>query len=188
MSSSSPPQIYITAKARIEAERRLRLMDKISRALAAWYSLSLIVFSLISVADIVDIESIDIFILVASIAIFCLSLFLYGENFSNRAEDFRACYLKLQKLDKTHMPADEKLAEYADILDYFPNHTDADYDRMLFSSWKRGQKLTNSQGEIEITRAVIATVISRKVVFGMSILVIFFIPIAPMLLILSKSN
>jgi hypothetical protein len=118
----------------------------------SWYSFCLIILSIIDISQKYDVKNSGMVSAAASVAIFALSLFTYGERYSERANEFRACYLKLQHLYDAPVSAEDKMAQYADILDQYENQSGGDYDEMLFDAWWRGQRLTGANGAVSISK------------------------------------
>ncbi|MEO7329566.1 MAG: SLATT domain-containing protein [Minicystis sp.] len=169
-------KIYLTYKTRMTSERRLRNSAKITNLLLAWYSFSLIVFSLIDLSKILTISNFSVISAVGSIAIFGTSLYIYGEHYSERAENFRNCYLKLKALYESSLSTPEKMQRYADVLEIYENQTDEDYDEMMFDAFLRGQNLLNAEGPIRITTVKFLMVFCKRVVRYTSTSTIFLLP------------
>lgn len=155
-------KIYLTYKTRMTTEARLRRTAFLSYALLAWYSFILIVFSLLDLSGSFTIPNFSMISAIGSIATFSLSLFIYGERYSERADHFRSCYLKLQELYSTDISSKVKMRKYAEILDQYQNQSDKDYDEMVFDAWWRGQSLRNAEGCIEIARSIIWLIVLKR--------------------------
>lgn len=151
MANKPEEKIYLTYKTRMTTEARLRSTLYFSQILLAWYSFALIVFSLLDLSGSYLIDNFSMISAVASIAIFSISLFVYGERYAERAEQFRSCYLKLQALYESAESSDTKMERYSGILALYPNQSDADYDDMLFDACLRGQRLENAYGPVKIS-------------------------------------
>lgn len=176
--SSHEERIYLTYKTRMTSEARLRSNARISNILLAWYSFSLIAFSIADLSKIVSISNFSLISAAGSIAIFGTTLYIYGERYSERAENFRNCYLKLKALYESSSPIQEKMQKYAEVLEIYENQSDADYDEMMFDAHLRGQDLSNSQGSIKITWAKFGTVLCRRAVRYVILAIIFALPVA----------
>ena len=118
----------------------------------SWYSFCLIILSIVSVSDKYTITNAGMISAAASVAIFALSIFTYGERYSERANEVRACYLKLQRLYESNLALEDKMAKYAEILDQHENQSGEDYDEMLFDAWWRGQSLFDASGPVSISK------------------------------------
>ena len=105
-----------------------------------------------------------------SVAIFSLSLFIYGERYSARADEFKACYLKLKELYECSLAVPQKMRRYAEILHHYENQSDSDYDEMVFDAYLRGQNLRSADGPVSITWTVFCKVfvgrLARKLAVG----------------------
>lgn len=172
-------RIYLTYKTRMTTEARLRRTAFLSYVLLAWYSFVLIAFSLLDLSGKFVIPNFSMISAIGSIATFSLSLFIYGERYTERADHFRSCYLKLQELYSSGLSTNAKMRKYAEILDLYQNQTDRDYDEMLFDSWWRGQTLRNAEGPIAIADSKIVMIsIKRAARFGW-LCVLFLFPVIP---------
>jgi hypothetical protein len=149
-------RIWLTYKTRMNSERRLSRFAVLAHLAITWYSFLLIVMSVFQLqierAAGTDIAS---FAIVLSVLLFGLSLIFYGFRFEEKASQFRECYLSLQKLYQSDGSSAEKLREYHRTLDRYPNHSERDYDRLVFDSWRRGTEIYNTDGRIEPTLGLI---------------------------------
>jgi hypothetical protein len=178
MTSPKPEdRIYLTYKTRMTTEARLRKTAFLSYVLLAWYSFVLIVFSLLDLSGKFEIPNFSMISAIGSIATFSLSLFIYGERYSERADQFRTCYLKLQELYSSSLSSKVKLRKYAEILDQYQNQTDKDYDEMLFDAWWRRQGLRNAEGPIAIAKSQICMVLLKRTARLGWLCLLFLIPV-----------
>ena len=143
--------IYLTYKTRMTTEARLRRTASIGNWLIAWYSFSLIVFSLLDLSGRYVISSFSIISAAVSIGILVVSLFITGEKYSERADNNKSCYLKLQNIYKSEANEAEKMSLYSDVLSQYENQSDTDFDEMVFDAWARGQELRNAEAETGTT-------------------------------------
>lgn len=155
-------KIYLTYKTRMTTEARLRFTARIANAMLMWYSFSLIAFSLLDLSKQFNISNFSMISAVVSIALFAMSLFVYGERYTDRAEQFRSCYLKLQELYNSDISTPDKMKRYAEILSIYENQSDRDYDEMLFDAFLRGQKLENAAGKVQIGYLKFAQVLIKR--------------------------
>jgi hypothetical protein len=153
MTSNSPAEkIYITYKTRMLTEARLMKDAKFYNGLIAWYSFWLIAFSMSQLFGIYRADFANLMFAIASVAIFGLSLYVGGQKYSERAEQFRSCYLQLKELYESGRSVQAKMARYAAILKLFENQTDDDFDEMVFDAVRRGQILYDSSGSLALTK------------------------------------
>lgn len=141
--------IWLTSKVRMVAERKRRITNTVILVLTFWYSFASLSVHLFSNALKDDHHaSVGALFSVVSLSLAVLPSLL---KLQSSAEDFRRCYLKLQKL--LDIPCEDKNKRYSDILDEYPNHTNYDYQDFLMDSiYFRGGKLMDSQGgNIELT-------------------------------------
>jgi hypothetical protein len=170
-------KIYLTYKTRMTTEARLRRTGFIAYVLLSWYSFALIAFSFLDLSNRFRVNNFSLISAIVSVGTFAISLFVYGERYTERADQFKNCYLKLQRLYESDIPATEKMARYSEILEIFDNQTDDDYDDMLFNALLRNQNLYNAKGEVKISCTSFAFVALRRVVNIVVILALFSIPI-----------
>ena len=163
----------------MNAETRLNRYSTLAHLLTTYYSLLLIVFTVVN-------ENPDQYFtkisLCLSIAILCLSLVMHGFKFGERALMHRQCYLSLNDILSSSSTNEEKISKYTSIIDGYPNHSHIDYVSLIvlnkFSSIK---KLKNSEGEIHCTTSLIALFIIRWIalisfiIFSVSLPIIYFI-------------
>ena len=149
-------RIWLTYKARINAERRLKGYGILAHLAITWYSFLLIVLGILqSRIDAASGADAGPLAIILSVLVFGLSLLFYGFRFEERAGQFRECYLKLQRLWQDEGAALEKLEAYSGILDHYPNHEQRDFDKVIFEGWQRGNQIYNSTGPIQVTRSLI---------------------------------
>jgi len=144
-------------------EARLRYQARASNGLISWYSFCAILISLLELAQKFEIPYANIVLTALSVGIFAVSLYIAGERYSERAEQFRNCYLALQRIYNSDAPVQEKMREYASTLEQYENQSDDDYDEMIFDAVLRGQRLENSSGEIVLTRSMAIKVLYVKI-------------------------
>lgn len=156
-------RIYITYKTRMTTEARLRSNARLWHGLLSYYAFCMILYSLIELSGNYSIANSQVIMAALSVGTFGLSLYISGERYQERADQFKNCYLRLQALyNNKGIPIDEKMARYAEILDLYENQSDDDYDEMLFDTFLRRQKLSNTVGEVEIPKNLIFRVGVRR--------------------------
>lgn len=170
-------KIYLTYKTRMTTEARLREKAFLSNAFLAWYSFTLIVFSLMDISSKFLITNFSMISAVVSIAIFAMSLFLYGQRYTERADQFRECYLKLQSLYQSELSMAVKMTKYSEIIALYENQSDRDFDEMVFDCYLRGQVLQNSVGILKISRSILLLVATRRLFRAILVCSIFLIPV-----------
>lgn len=153
--------IWLTAKTRMVAEKRLRLWAVVAHLALSWFSFCLIAASVWAAFNDVDWRYNAANILL-SVFVFGLTLILYGFRFEERAGQFRECYLKLQAIDRGSLADQQKLDKYHELLANYPNHSESDWDTVLFNSWIGNYQLTNSSGLISVTKPMIFRSLLRK--------------------------
>lgn len=175
-------KIYLTYKTRMSAEAKLRQTGRWLNNLISWYSFWLIIISLSQITDVYQFYKADFIFAACSIGLFGLSLFVYGERYFEKADQFRNCYLEMQAVFESPLTTNAKMKKYADIKNRYENQIDDDYDDMLFDAWTRNQDLWNAIEPVKITwkRAVI--VLARRAMRYGFVLALFLFPVAALLL------
>lgn len=170
-------RIYLTYKARINAEARFRLYARLANAVIIWYSFLMIVASLVVSSGVVSILYYETVFAAGSIAIFASSVFLATGVLEKRAEEHRACYLALQNIWNSAVQEREKLKRYNEALPRYPNHGWQDDADVIFTAWRRGGELYDTQGKVPFSLLTLASVVVRKVAFWSLIALIFVGPL-----------
>lgn len=177
MTNTPENKIYLTSKTRMTAEARVRSTAATFHYLISWYSFCLIVLTIGQLSNRFDVPFGDLLAVALSIALFALSLFVYGERYHERADQFRDCYLKLQELYTSNITAEEKMSSYARVLEQYENQRSYDYDAMLFDAWIRGQKLQNASGNVSITFLSGSKVVARRIIKFVLFATLFIAPL-----------
>ena len=145
--NNNTANIWLTAKARMEAEKRLKLYDVVSHLVLIWYSLWLLCLTVFSKSfePFVGAIGIDELATFLSASVLVLSVTTWGFKFGAKASLHRDCYLELETL--LSGDAENKQADYAEIKKRFPNHGTFDLDTVLFRRIRlRGEKIEDSNG------------------------------------------
>ena len=159
------------------SEARLKRTALTSHALLSWYSLCLIFLSFLDISQRFEIENSNLISACVSVVILGLSLFIYGDRYNERAEQFKACYLKLKHLYECSLNVPEKMKRYSEILGQYDNQSDADYDEMVFDAFIRKQPLWNANGPVEITAVVFCRVLFWRLLRAGSVLLLYVSPL-----------
>lgn len=155
-------KIYLTYKTRMLSEARLLKDASFFNGIISWYSFWLIFFGLSQLVGFYISPNANLIFTASSIGIFAISLAIGGRKYTERAEQFRHCYLQLKELYESSIGEKAKLQRYADILKTFENQTDDDFDEMVFDAKMRGQNLYNSNGPIALPKFAMSKVILKK--------------------------
>ena len=159
-------KIWITYKVRIISERRYRKYSLWTHSLISWYSMWLILLSLFSGTSSGVIPYYEQLLVAFSIAVFSLSLILYGFRFSETANQFRDCYLQLQSLYSRASKTDDLATAYHDLLRPYPNHLSRDYEDLVVEMHYRHEKLFSSTDDlVKPTRLMLAKYWLRHLTF-----------------------
>jgi hypothetical protein len=172
--------IWLTYKSRMNSERRLRGYGLVAHLAISWYSFLLIVLGVFQ-AQITRATAIDVgpYAIVLSVLVFGLSLIFYGFRFDERAAEYRDCYLTLQKLYRSALTPDKKMEEYSSILERYPNHSETDYEQVVFESWRRKISIENAQGPIPVPKPLIVRGYFRVVAWWLLVALAFGGPLVP---------
>ena len=71
----------------------------------------------------------------------------------------------------------EKLRRYDDTLSQYQNHSQNDYNDMIFESWKKNDKLFDTAGPIVYSKKILILVVFRKFLFWTLAVAAFAAPI-----------
>ena len=154
-------RIFLTYKARIAAENRMKRMGFWSQATIAWYSLWITLLSLAEISGHYVVRDGGVITTFFSISILTTSIFLYAQRYEIRGAGFRECYLKLRELYDSEAETEGVLKSYNALLTSYENHAQSDYDEVLFNSWFSERPLHDENGEIPVPRRIIARYIIR---------------------------
>jgi hypothetical protein len=143
-------KIWLTSKTRMTSERRCQNISHVLNITVAWYSLLLILVSIEQLVKGMS-ASASALSVIFSVSVFTLSLVIPAVNFSGAAEQFRSCYLNLDRLLTEEISDSELARRYHDTLSHYPNHLEFDHDTMIVSSALRGRRLENADGDLKPT-------------------------------------
>jgi len=145
-------RIWWTRQCRIQAEKRLLANHKWSQYLLFWYSFFSVVLSVVILKfDFLE-DYGDVLFVCFSVFTFAISLFLASSRFSQRADELKTNYTKLQALyepisrlekadDSNSSQYQELTKDYTALLDGVENHLDIDDASALVDAWFRTPKL-----------------------------------------------
>lgn len=140
--------IWETRKSRIYSEKRLTQYSLITEVLIIWYSLLLVVFSIISLTN--NSFNLSLYGVVGSIFTLVASVYLLSQRFAERASAMRGHYISLDILEKKVLEAEnnketKNLLQYRELygkeLNSIENHSDNDYLRLRWT--RRNDKRTS---------------------------------------------
>jgi len=143
--------IWWTRKARIQAEKRLLANAFQTQILLLWYSFFSVAISIYYLQFAVKNNYAGISWVVFSVLVLCISGFINGLNFKERAALIKECYETLNGLYHKANETDSNLpdisAKYEQVLNICENHKEIDYYIALCENFltndasKRGDKL-----------------------------------------------
>jgi hypothetical protein len=177
--SNVDDRIWITSRARMIAERKAIRNQNISHLSVTYYSLFTVVLSVFSQFYVQAYPLLEQINLSASVIVLVASLVAGGFRFESRANIFRECYLKLQKLESKNITDEEKIREYTEILDIYPNHSEKDYyDLIVNHTYWEGKKLNIGDKPLTTTKYICLSYIFRHALYYASAVLLFSLPLA----------
>lgn len=130
--------VWWTRKARIQTEKRLLSNAFQSQILLFWYSFASVAVSIYHLkfaTSTTKSEIAGISWVIYSVLVLCISCFINGLSFKERAGLIKECYETLndfyQKLRQDDADVNKLSSEYNQVLGVCENHTDNDYYRAL---------------------------------------------------------
>jgi len=156
-------RIWITAHVRMRSESKLRSLSRRLAFITVWYSTvltCLTVYQLVAPNEVFR----DVAAAAFAVAVLALSIFIPSLNLDQRADRFRECYLKLQRILETTTDDNSLKFAYFDILDAYPNHSTADHTDFIVSSYLNKQEVKYAGVAIPITVPMLASFWCRKVI------------------------
>lgn len=147
-------RVWITKKARMEAESRMNRNNLFSQLLVNYYTFVVLGFSIWTLVS--QDSAISLLTVIASVGLFGVSIFVNAIGYREKALQYKESYLNLNELefeikdllridDNNHIISDLRKYEkrYSDILSKSENHSNIDYIKVLL---KHNMKI--SSGEI----------------------------------------
>ncbi|AKK20615.1 SLATT domain-containing protein [Candidatus Liberibacter africanus] len=165
-------KIWLTSKVRMVAESKRRTMNTILWILGFYYSIASLSVHLFRVFH--GSYSSEVGAFFSMIGLFAPYISL-GLGLIKSSDEYRKCYLNLQKLLDNPSPSISK--KYSDILDDSPNHNSYDYiDFVVKHAWIEMKTLTDGTSKnVEATTMMIVTWGFRRF-FLWFFIVLFFSP------------
>lgn len=181
-------KIWETRKARINASERLRRMDVYTKFITNYYSLMVVLYSVLGVYPHKAKIDVSVPLLIVSIAVFGASLYINSMNYGERANDLKSCYIKLDTLvnelrilraQSTNASGSiDQFREiehmYTELLDGVENHSIFDYWEFLRTN-ETDKKLSSHQTTMLLLNKIGGVVV--KVFF-------ILVPMFPLLLLM----
>jgi hypothetical protein len=160
------------------SERKALRNQNVSYLLVTYYSLFTVILSVFADFYSQFYRLLDQIGLSASVVVLVASLVAGGFRFEARAYMFRECYLKLQKLEGKNIGDEEKLIEYLEIIDIYPNHAEKDYyDLIVSHTYWEGKNLTIGEKAIRPTVYIWASYVVRNFFYYVSVFLAFVVPV-----------
>lgn len=172
-------RIWLTAKARVYAESRIRRYDVISHLLLVALSVSLICTSIFKEYFPSNIAINELTLALSTLTL-AISIVVWAFRYGEEAVLHRQCYLRLDELNDGSLGKTQLLDEYHRILSAYPNHTNGDYDHFVLNrTLIQGREIEGANGnKITWTWKMLGFALARFVI----LLIIAGLPlIAPVL-------
>lgn len=162
--------IWLTSKARMQAETRYKTYSLTSHLLLSYYALLMVVYSIFSDSITTSLSLAQINIALST-AIFGVSLIVYGFKFGQTAQLHRECYLRLQRLIALVDDEHELKVQYHEIIAGYPNHSAKDYDDLIIDrTFMKNESIYNSNGSVNWTNSMLGWKIIRLLTFWLIII------------------
>lgn len=176
--SNVDDRIWITSRVRMISERKALRNQNVSYLSVTYYSLFTVVISIFSKFYVQTYPLLEQINLSASVIVLVASLVAGGFRFESRANIFRECYLKLQKLESKNISEDERLKEYLEVLEIYPNHSEKDYyDLIVNHTYWEGKKLHIGDKSLVPTKYMWLSYIFRHFFYYAFVALLFLIPL-----------
>ncbi|WP_455757640.1 SLATT domain-containing protein [Sulfurimonas sp.] len=179
-------RVWKTRKSRINASERLKLNDFISQVLITYYSLFIIVITIVDMKN--NDINFEVLTLILSILILVISVFIFAMNYKERSLRLQNTYIKIDKISREiskKEKANEDLSElerqYDEILECSENHSSCDYIQVLFEIKDDENYKKENQPFTFISWVSFIWCKAKKVLY---MLILFAIPIITLLSIL----
>lgn len=126
--------IWKTRKARINTAERLNGYFRFVKFLNVYYSCSIIVINLVDISNIK--YNFEILLLAISIILTISIIFLDSQQYLERSEKIKKCYIDLQRIyyEINEKNLVEKRQEYYEILKENENHNEFDYYKVIIGT------------------------------------------------------
>lgn len=160
------------------AERKAIRNQNFSYISVTYYSLFTVILSVFSKFYVQSYPMLEEINLSASVVVLVASLVAGGFRFETRANIYRECYLKLQRLQSKALSDEARLIEYLDILDIYPNHSEKDYyDLIVNHTYWEGKKLKIGDEALVPTYFMWISYIFRHIFYYACVLFLFVAPL-----------
>ena len=108
------------------------MYDNVAHIILCVFSIVLIGIAVFS-KNLPDSVPIDAYTIWFSVWVIVFSVVVFGFGFGKTAVLHRECYIRLQKLHDSRSDVEVIEDTYHDIVSSYPNHSDADFDRLILS-------------------------------------------------------
>lgn len=126
--------IWKTRKARINMAERLNKLAEFIKFLNIYYSCAIIIINLIDISN--SNYNFEILLLAMSIILTISIIFLDSQQYLERSEKIKNCYIDLQKIyyEINIKNIEEKQEQYFEILRKNENHSEYDYYKVVIKT------------------------------------------------------
>ncbi|QUH28710.1 SLATT domain-containing protein [Vallitalea guaymasensis] len=142
-------RIYLTRAARICAAERCKSWSHFLNVLTIWYSISIIVFSILNMINTTKPEYISVSLLAFSVIAFGVPVISNKLNYEERFKKHKHCYIILYNLylelaykqNKTPQVLNDIQKRYIELLQQYENHNNFDYIKSIWNNKQQKIKL-----------------------------------------------
>ena len=125
-------RIWLTSKIRMQAEKRYAMYDNVAHLILCVFSVTLLGLTVFS-KEFSETVPVDAYAIWFSVWVIVFSVVVFGFSFGRTSILHRECYLRLQNLYDSRADVNEIERTYHDIISSYPNHSDADFDRLILN-------------------------------------------------------
>lgn len=166
-------KIWWTIKARIMAEKRLLSNESHGQFILIYYSFFGTAAAIYYLVFNPTSKDVNLSWVIYSVLILCISTFLNGRNYRQRADLIKQCYIALKCLRENTHTEDEISKHYSEILETNENHTTMDYDIAILDSYLRRDAIDKKPNWYSTCRVIVYYLIRFTTLF-----IIYSLPIA----------
>lgn len=143
-------RVWVTKKARMEAEARMNRNNMNSQLLVNYYTFVVLAFSIWTLVS--EDSAMSLLTVIASVGLFGVSIFVSAIGFREKALQYKESYLSLNELEfnlknllrRAEIDDNEAISElkkfeskYSEILTKSENHSDIDFIKVILKSDKK---------------------------------------------------
>ena len=181
MTTKIEDKIWITSKARIQAEKRLISTSFHSRMILLWYSFcaaGVAIYNL-SADDVGEVQ--EAVLVIYSVLILAASSFVQGSRLGERAENMKQCYVKLQYLlrnvELKNIDKATASVEYTEVLQSYENHKLSDYYAARCIAYLTSKEKSKVSSDVAPTLYIFLCFLANQMVSRALIALLYAMPV-----------